>query len=60
MLDCKIDLTYNLENKFKGKGAFKIEIVDDVIVSAKSRFMNRNGSEVRVQIELHCLKVTPD
>ena len=38
---------------FQGESKFRIEIVDDVIISAKARHMN-------IHFELHCLQITLD
>ena len=38
---------------FQGESKFRIEIVDDVIISAKARHMN-------IHFELHCLRITLD
>ena len=55
---------------FQGKNRFKIEIVDDVIISAKATILDITKSvpsdikdwivNKRYTIELHCLKVTLD
>ena len=57
-------------NLFQGKNRFKIEIVDDVIISAKATILDMTKSvptdikdwivNKRYTIELHCLKVTLD
>jgi len=36
---------------FRGESRFRIEIVDDVIITAKARWMN-------VRFELHCLQIS--
>ena len=38
---------------FKGENSFRIEIVDDVIISAKARWMN-------IRFEIHCVQITLD
>ena len=40
-------------NTFKGENRFRIEIVDDVIISAKARLMT-------IQYEIHCVQITLD
>ena len=40
-------------NTFKGENSFRIEIVDDVIISAKARWMN-------IRFEMHCVQITLD
>ena len=57
-------------NLFQGKNTFKIEIVDDVIISAKATILDITKSvptdikdwiiNKNYTIELHCLKVTLD
>ena len=57
-------------NLFKGKNRFKIEIVDDVIISAKATIVDITKSvptdikdwiiNKRYTIELHCLEITLD
>jgi len=42
-----------MKGLFQGESKFRIEIVDDLIVSAKARYMN-------VHYELHCLEITLD
>ncbi|MDB2423468.1 hypothetical protein N9X05_16115 [Paracoccaceae bacterium] len=38
---------------FQGESRFKIEIINDVIISAKARYAN-------VRFELHCVQITLD
>ncbi|MDA9185705.1 hypothetical protein N9O40_00105 [Planktomarina sp.] len=40
-------------NNFKGENRFRIEIVDDEIISAKARWMT-------IQYEIHCVQITLD
>ena len=47
-------------NLFQGQNRFKIEIVDDVIISAKAKILDITKSVPTDIIELHCLKVTLD